>query len=702
MSAAALIQRLPGPVYVSVATLAGREIAEKVLTGIAAGIFFVPLDYISCVRRVLRALRPGLVLVLETEIWPNLYRESRRSGARLLIANGRISDRRADRYRGMKWFFRPVLEQPNVLYVQSEVDRNRYIATGAPPENVELGGNLKYDFTPREDVAPEIRSLLDRSQPSAIWIAASTMPPLDADDVDEDDIVLDAFAKLRTRYPKLMLILVPRRPERFDLAAEKLKAANVPFVRRSGMRASSTLDLPGVLLLDTIGELAGLFSIASAVFMGGTLARRGGHNILEPAFFAKPVIVGPNMQNFAAIAAEFRERKAMIEIQKPDELAAAVARALEDGAEVGARGREVSQRSRGAVDAIAKAAAEHWNLSLSQPFPSLWRRTLLGPLALCWRLGAAWNRRRKEAKAKKLDQPVVSIGNLTVGGAGKTPVTRWLVDQLGRAGRHPAILTRGYRRRSPAHMTIVAAGELASSDVTGDEAQMLVRDGHAQLGISADRYAAGVELTRRFQPDVFVMDDGLQHSALVRDLDVILIDALDPFGGGSLLPLGRLREPVELLARAKAIVITRAGPTIPLGGVEARIRTLNATAPLFRARTIGGEFQPIGRQPPFAHKNVAAFCGLGNPASFFETLREMGIGICYRWRFGDHHHYWPHELQRLVGRALDAGAEAVVTTEKDMLNLPAGAAEQFSPLPAYWLPVRIEMDRPDEFLRLIP
>ena len=702
MSAAALIQRLPGPVYVSVTTLAGRETAEKVLSGVAAGIFFAPLDYISCVRRVLRALRPALVLVLETEIWPNLYRESRRSGARLMIANGRISDRRAERYRSMRWFFTAVLEQPHILYVQSESDRARYLATGAPPALVELGGNLKYDFTPREDIAPEIRALLDRNQPSKIWIAASTMPPLDADDVDEDDIVLSAFAELRKQHPKLLMILVPRRPERFDLAAQKLQAAGVPFVRRTGLRSSSSLELPGVLLLDTIGELAGLFSIASVVFMGGTLARRGGHNILEPAFFAKPVIVGPNMQNFAAIAADFREHCAMIEIAKPEELAAATDRALRDGGDVGARAREVAQRSRGAVDAIAKAAADHWNLSLSQPIPSLWRRIFLYPLSLLWRLGAHWNRRRRERKAKKLDRPVVSIGNLTAGGAGKTPVTRWLVEQLERSGRHPAILTRGYKRRSPAKMTIVAAGELASCEVTGDEAQMLVRDGHAHIGIAGDRYAAGQELTRRFRPDLFVMDDGLQHASLARDLDVVLVDALDPFGGGSILPLGRLREPVDLLGRAGAILITRVGPRIPLGGIEARIQTLNPRAPIFRARTVGGKFRPIGTQPPFTRVKVAAFCGLGNPATFFETLRELGVEICYRWRFGDHHHYRPHELQRFVRRALDAGAEAVVTTEKDMLNLPTGEPHQFAPLPAYWLPVRIEMDRPDEFLRLIP
>ncbi|MEO8027408.1 MAG: tetraacyldisaccharide 4'-kinase, partial [Bryobacteraceae bacterium] len=280
------------------------------------------------------------------------------------------------------------------------------------------------------------------------------------------------------------------------------------------------------------------------------------------------------------------------------------------------------------------------------------------------------NRRRKESAAHHLERPVISVGNLTTGGSGKTPVTRWLAEQLERAGRQPAILTRGYRRASPAHLTIVAAGELAPLDVTGEEAQMLIRDGHAHVGICANRHAVGAELTKRFRPGVFLMDDGLQHAALARDLEVVLIDALDPFGGGACLPLGRLREPIDVLAKADAIVITRVQPGIPTAGVEHEIRRWNSTAPLFRAKTLAGKWQPIGSQPAFTFSRVAAFCGLGNPDSFFGTLRELGLEICYRWRFADHHHYRPEELQRLLRRAVSSGAEAIVTTEKDMLNLP--------------------------------
>jgi 3-deoxy-D-manno-octulosonic-acid transferase len=152
------------------------------------------------------------------------------------------------------------------------------------------------------------------------------MPPAAAGDVDEDDVVIATFRELAARHPDLLLILAPRKPERFDTAAGKLEAAGIPYLRRSRLDGSGTLRLPAVLLLDTIGELSGLFSVADAVFMGGTLARRGGHNILEPAFFAKPVVTGPHMENFQAIADEFRASGACVEIADAAGLAGAVAR----------------------------------------------------------------------------------------------------------------------------------------------------------------------------------------------------------------------------------------------------------------------------------------------------------------------------------------------------------------------------------------
>ena len=195
--------------------------------------------------------------------------------------------------RRLAWFFGPVLRCADAVLAQTEVSAERYRELGA--RHVEAAGNLKYDFQPRQQVPAEIQQFLQRTAPEAIWIAASTMPPQTPEDPDEDDIVIETFLQLRLRFEKLLLILVPRRPERFDAAAAKLEAAGIPYARRSRLTGSETA---GVLLLDSMGELSGLFSLADVVFMGGTFPHRGGHNILEPAFFAKPVVCGPHMENF--------------------------------------------------------------------------------------------------------------------------------------------------------------------------------------------------------------------------------------------------------------------------------------------------------------------------------------------------------------------------------------------------------------------
>jgi 3-deoxy-D-manno-octulosonic-acid transferase len=236
------------PLFVSTATLAGRATAEQKLAGLADGIFLAPLDYRSAVQRVLRCLRPSLVVVLETEIWPNLYRESKRAGASLVVVNGRISDRALPRYRRWSWFFRHVLRWPDTILVQTEEDARRYVIAGAPGDRVRVGGNMKYDFTPPEGgIVPEIVRFLDGVRPAKIWIAASTTAPVALRDVDEDDAVIAAFSEISASEKGLLLILAPRKPERFDVVAARLERAGVRYTRRSALHE---LELPGVLLLD--------------------------------------------------------------------------------------------------------------------------------------------------------------------------------------------------------------------------------------------------------------------------------------------------------------------------------------------------------------------------------------------------------------------------------------------------------------------
>jgi 3-deoxy-D-manno-octulosonic-acid transferase len=696
--------------FVSTTTLAGRATAESKLKGLADGVFYTPFDFCFAVRRVLRTLRPAVVVVMETEIWPNLYHESKRAGCGLLVLNGRISDRAIGRYRALRWFFRAVLESPDAILAQTEVSRTRYLDLGAPAERVRTAGNLKYDFDPDKFVVSEsIISFLQEVRPAQVVIAASTMPPLVTGDVDEDDVVIDAFQRLAAERPGLLLILVPRRPERFDVAARKLEAAGIPFLRRSALAPGASLATPCVLLLDTIGELSGLFRLADVVFMGGTLARRGGHNILEPAFFARPVVVGPHMENFPEIAAEFSAARAMVEISAPAELAAAVEALLYDparSAQIGERAQRLAGAQRGATQtAVAEILRLHGGAvpRFRPVWPVGWVLWLPSRL---WNWGARWKRGRDLARRGRLDAPVISVGGIGAGGAGKTPFVAWLAERLKARGHHPAILTRGYRRRHPEAVTLLAAGEPAPYERTGDEAQILLRSGAAPVGIGSDRLAAGRALAKRFSLDLFLLDDGFQHHRLERDLDIVLIDALDPFAGHAAIPLGRLREPLEALARAGIFVITRAAPHRTFAGLEHSLAAANPRAEIFTSRVAPREWVSLSSAhtwPPAAlpFDRVAAFCGLANPASFWQTLDELGCRPATRWEFSDHHVYSPRQLRHLAAEARSLGVQALLTTEKDLMNLGPGAATLLQPLDLCWLRVGVEVDGEDRLLAVV-
>jgi 3-deoxy-D-manno-octulosonic-acid transferase len=683
------------PVFVSCGTLAGRALAEEKLAGIAAGVFYAPLDYRFAVRRVLRALRPAAVVVMETEIWPNLYRETRRAGAALVVINGRISDRTIGRYRRLRWFFGVVLGQADAILAQSERDYERYLAIGAPAERLSSAGNLKFDFRPASREPPaEILAFVERAGCEQIWIAASTMPPAGEGDVDEDDAVVEAFRALSRRRPRLLLVLAPRRPERFQSAADKLTRAGLPFVRRSALAGETSAAT--VLLLDSIGELSGLFGLADVVFMGGSLACRGGHNLLEPAFFGRPVIVGPHMENFAAIAADFIAANAVVRIPSAAELTLAVGALLDDPrrrAELGSRARAVAEAKRGATGRAVAAIARLCDEKIPHPPPRPW----LWPWTLVWRAGGAVRARWQLARRQRLETPVVSVGGIGMGGAGKTPFVLWLAERLRERGQTPAILTRGYRRRVPQPVTLFAAGEKAPAGVTGDEVQISLRSGVAPVGVGADRGRAGRAMELRFHPGVFLLDDGFQHRRLARDLDILLIDALDPFAGGALPPLGRLREPLTALARADVLVITRAAPGRAFTGLKAALKRWNARAPILLCRTIpvawvdaasGEEHAPD--KLPF--RRVAAFCGLANPAAFWETLDQLGTKTVWRREFADHHRYTRTEIESLD----TADAEALITTEKDLANIPCRPA-----LPLYWLRIGLEVEDAEELLATI-
>ena len=688
LAAAELIRRIRAEnprtrVFLSTSTLAGRALADQKL---GEGVFFAPIDYRSVVRRVLRRLRPSLVVILETEIWPNLFRESKRAGASLLVLNGRISDRALPRYRRWHGFFRHALCWPDAILAQSEEDKRRFEIAGASRDAVRVAGNLKYDFTPPAAIGREIQDFLDRVQPREVWIAASTM----ADDIDEDDAVI---ASIPARAG-LLTIIAPRKPERFDIVAAKLECAGVRFVRRSA--GLDAVELPAVLLLDSIGELAAIFDRADIVFMGGTLANRGGHNILEPAYFGKPVIIGPHMENFAAIAEEFRD--ATVRIAGPRELGPAAVALLDDPgrrAELGDKARRIALSKRGVAVRMVEEIWRAYGDGVPNPMRALPARIALTPLSWLWRAGG---RIKAMRTPRSLQIPVVSVGGLTMGGAGKSPLVAHLAKRLRESGRNPAILTRGYKRES-AEIVIVPRGGSAQARQTGDEAQMFVRAGDAHVGIGADRFAVGERMARELAPDIFLLDDGFQHRRLARTHDIVAIDALDPYAGG-VFPLGRLREPLTALARANTVIVTRVASGQRIDGIERMIHRYHPRAAIFRSRVVPLGWIDFATSEAIRTRfdRAVAFCGLGSPDSFWATLNELGVEAATRRAFPDHHRYQAAELKRL---AAEATADILVTTEKDAMNLPPDAGALVAPRKLYWLKIGIEIEREDELLKRI-
>jgi tetraacyldisaccharide 4'-kinase len=301
--------------------------------------------------------------------------------------------------------------------------------------------------------------------------------------------------------------------------------------------------------------------------------------------------------------------------------------------------------------------------------------------------------------------PVVSIGGITVGGSGKTPFTNYLAGRLSAHAYSPAILTRGYRRRSAAEILVLAPGAKVPAAYTGDEAQIFLRTGVAPVGIGANRYETAKILLAQFPAtNLLLLDDAFQHARMKRGIDIVLLDGLDPFGQEEIVPLGRLREPLQCLSRAHAFVVTRAEAALRYEAICARLREYNPNAPVFRTRLLARHWCDYGTgecNQILPARRVAAFCGLGNPQNFWNTLESLGLDIVFRWTFADHHQYRHLELQRIAHQARVHGAEILVTTEKDRLNCPTHLDRAIAPLDLAWLEIDLEIEDEPRFLAFL-
>jgi len=361
---------------ISTTTMTGQAIVRERMP-FADGVIYFPLDWTFCVKRTLAAVKPAIVIVLETEIWPNFLREAGRVGVPVVFVSGRISDKSFTRYQ--KWFgiagfyLRPLmksaLKNAAAFLMQSEKDAERVKELGAPAERVKTSGNLKYDQE------------LPKATPIAEWLEKEASekgrrPVIVAGSVvaNEEPLALIAFGVVQGEYRNALLVLAPRKPERFKDAEQYIEDSHQKFIRRSQLAVAAPSgaqtnghfsELPdgtAVILLDSIGELASLYRTADAAFVGGSLVESGGHNILEPAAFGKVPVFGPSMENFAEMSRRFVMAEAAIQVESPEDAGVTwieLLRTPERTKRMGETAKRLVEESRGATDRALAEIEKH-------------------------------------------------------------------------------------------------------------------------------------------------------------------------------------------------------------------------------------------------------------------------------------------------------------------------------------------------------
>lgn len=338
------------PLVFSVSTLAAKELAEERLAGRVDRIFYLPLDLVPCVAKVLGQVRPAALVVVETDIWPGLLHAVRHRGFPAFLVNGRVSPQSFRSFRRWRTLFEPALNVFETIFPQSEGEAARYRAVGVQPKKIGAAGNLKFDAAaarPGAERFQEIRRECGVAEGDRVWVAGSTHP-------GEEEAVLGVYRHLRSEHPGLRLILVPRHPHR----GAEVRA----LCEHAGFAGKLYTEDPPptedeVLIVDAMGRLSELYELAEMAFVGGSLVNRGGQNPIEPAAAGKPVLFGPDMTDFPDAAAELLERDAAFQVQDREELLERMRRLLrepESSRRMGSRGEQWVESHRGTTARIAE------------------------------------------------------------------------------------------------------------------------------------------------------------------------------------------------------------------------------------------------------------------------------------------------------------------------------------------------------------
>jgi len=335
-------------VVISTTTDTGQQLARTHFG--AENVFYFPLDFAFAIRPYLHLLKPELIVIAETEFWPNFLRLAHATGARIAVVNARISDRSWPGYRRFRWLLSKVLRQIDLFLAQTGEDARRLEEIGAPAERLQVTGNLKFDMPapPALPIVASLRASFQQDNSSPVIVCGSTVD-------GEEPLLLQAYENILASHPRAVMILAPRHPERFGEVAELLEKLGIRFWRRSLWSGDSIVS--GVLLIDTIGELAAVYGLADVAFVGGSLVPRGGHNIIEPALHGVPIVVGNHTENFRDIVGLFQSRDA-VRVVGPAELPLVLMELISnpaERAELGRRGAETLRAQMGATQRTVQA-----------------------------------------------------------------------------------------------------------------------------------------------------------------------------------------------------------------------------------------------------------------------------------------------------------------------------------------------------------
>lgn len=732
------------PILVSVVTTSGYEMANRIIKDADAIIYF-PLDLPWLAGHVLRRIRPRVFLPVETELWPNFLRTARKIHVPVMMVNGRISDKSVKQYKHLHSLLRNMIGTVKLFAMQSPIDAEYIMRLGAPQELVTVTGNTKFDQT-YTDVSPEekqkIIEEMGLSKNDGIFLAGSTHR-------GEEEAVLQAFKAVRETHPHARLVIAPRELLRTTEVVHLCRKAGFSVTTRTKLQHEAPQD-EDIVILDTIGELGKVYSIGDVVFVGGSLVPHGGHNILEPAAHGKAVIVGSHMFNFKDTYALFKNRDACLTVKNGEELAKQVTRLFDEPEHrhrMEEETRAIVRENKGAsrksaillhqmlesyesspenrhhvrsTQKITNFQTYFIDLVHSKEVDGLFPHLIMGILYIFSLIyGLLVNIKLAGYKygifqKQKLDCFVISLGNVTVGGTGKTPTAQRLARDIRDMGYRVVILNRGYRAKWHGEVGIVSDGKRLHMDAAeaGDEAYMLAKHlPEVPVLIGAERAKTGRYAIEHFGAEVAILDDGYQHWQLERDLDILLVDAVNVFGNGYILPRGTLREPISHISRADICLMTKVDQAAA-GSCDYIRETVHRYNP--EARIVESIHQPrcfipltewyvnIASQgidiAQMRGKRIMAVSAIGNPASFEQTLSDLGAVIIESLRYPDHHDYAMSEMTDIFQQAENAGAEAIVITEKDAVKIPADVAREKWSIPIYVICVEVNFQKGSEGL----